>query len=331
MEQPGGEIRRVVCFPPDGKLDTVAKILHVGEKGGVYYVNEKGKRIYLKKYQYKQLLEQHQLNGAVNIGTLDFDSISPYKTRNGAAGTTQQALTGNAGQPVGGPAPATRGRGRPRGSINRGRGGGSTAGTPPARSPMQQQQQSPQYSPAPMTPGDDNLQDYMSDAAIAQVVDEINAMINSGEFMWDGTNALVRNPNYAGPMTPTVSASASSQSARTTPQPSPYVNGAPVGNVQSSPFWSGSLANTPQQSPLYFSQSGATSQQSSSSYIVNDTGSLATRGRGRGTRGRGRGSAPPSPAPAFTPQQQQQWAPPIWPNLARPVEERYILLDPHNR
>ncbi|ELR12427.1 uncharacterized protein ACA1_324720 [Acanthamoeba castellanii str. Neff] len=77
MEQPGGEIRRVVCFPPDGKLDTVAKILHVGEKGGVYYVNEKGKRIYLKKYQYKQLLEQHQLNGAVNIGTLDFDSISP--------------------------------------------------------------------------------------------------------------------------------------------------------------------------------------------------------------------------------------------------------------
>ena len=41
-------------FPTPGKIPPVGKRLFVGEKGGVYYYNHRGNKIYLKRYQKRQ-------------------------------------------------------------------------------------------------------------------------------------------------------------------------------------------------------------------------------------------------------------------------------------
>jgi len=52
--QVGEQIYRMVPIDHSGKILPVKKTILKGENGGLYYVNQKGKRIYLKEYQRKQ-------------------------------------------------------------------------------------------------------------------------------------------------------------------------------------------------------------------------------------------------------------------------------------
>lgn len=65
-----------------GKIAPVRKELMLGGRRGVYYVNARGKRVYLKAAQYKELQERKRLPGmskSVNIVT----TTQPGKRRYG--------------------------------------------------------------------------------------------------------------------------------------------------------------------------------------------------------------------------------------------------------
>ena len=61
-----------------GKIVPVVKTLQIGERGGAYYVNSKGKKVYLKRYQKQQCIKDGRVEGdnagkcrQVNVHTED--------------------------------------------------------------------------------------------------------------------------------------------------------------------------------------------------------------------------------------------------------------------
>ncbi len=53
-----GQAYRMVPIDSRGKILPVKKTILKGEKGGLYYVNTKGKQVYLKEYQRRQCREK---------------------------------------------------------------------------------------------------------------------------------------------------------------------------------------------------------------------------------------------------------------------------------
>lgn len=61
-----------------GKIVPVVKKLEIGRRGGAYYENEKGKKVYLKRYQKQQCIKDGRVEGdddgkcrTVNVHTED--------------------------------------------------------------------------------------------------------------------------------------------------------------------------------------------------------------------------------------------------------------------
>ena len=53
-------------MPPRSNTEYVDKTLRLGTRGGVFYINTAGRRVYLKQYQRAQCLRHHSLPGDAN-------------------------------------------------------------------------------------------------------------------------------------------------------------------------------------------------------------------------------------------------------------------------
>lgn len=51
---------------PRSHAAAVDKALRLGSRGGIFYVNTVGRRVYLKRYQRVQCLQKHELPGDAN-------------------------------------------------------------------------------------------------------------------------------------------------------------------------------------------------------------------------------------------------------------------------